>query len=123
MISLVLILLISLLILMHVLILVKVVPYNLVWGSRLKTDRDMYRFETISLLVSILFLWLALEANGYIEGIIPTSWSIWILLTLGGFFSLNTIGNLMSKNKIEKYWFSALTLTLAVCCFYLAWGF
>jgi len=123
MISVVLILLLSFLVLMHVLILIKVIPYNMLWGSLLKSDQDMVRFESVSLVVSIVFLWLAIEATGYIEGIVPSSWSGWILWVLGGFFALNTIGNLTSKNKVERYVFAVKTLALTSCCFYLAMQF
>jgi hypothetical protein len=122
MIRIALIVLLGLLVFMHILILTKVIPYNLVWGSRLKNDREMVRFESISLLVSLVFVWLALESTSIIDGIIPDSWSVWILWALGGFFALNTIGNLASKNKIERYVFGALTVVLAGCFFYLAYN-
>ena len=42
----------------HFLVMVKVIPYKMVWGGRLKSDSDMYRFEMGSLMVNLVFLYM-----------------------------------------------------------------
>jgi hypothetical protein len=106
--------------LFHIMILLQILPYSMVWGSRLKSKKEMLRFESISLVVTGIFIWLAMEATGDIEGVIPSSWSVWILWGLAFFFGLNTLGNLTSKNQVERYGFSIGTIILVGCCVVLA---
>jgi len=40
----------------HLLILVRVIPYEITWGGRLKTVEEMYVFETISILINSFFI-------------------------------------------------------------------
>lgn len=40
----------------HVLVLVKIIPYKIVWGGRLKTDADMYKFELVWMILNLFFL-------------------------------------------------------------------
>ena len=44
-----LVLILSVLLVFHFLILLKIVPYNIIWGGRLKSNKEMYRFETVSI--------------------------------------------------------------------------
>ena len=48
----------SLSIVFHLLVLIKIIPYKMVWGGRLKSDIDMYKFEAVSLTVNLLFLFI-----------------------------------------------------------------
>lgn len=105
---------------LHVLILFKAIPYHMVWGSRLKTDRDMYRFEVASLLISLIFIWLTLEASEMIAGVLPATWNAPIFWVLAAFFALNTLGNFTSQNKLEKWGFGFMTLLITAACIYLA---
>ena len=109
-----LLILFSLLLIFHILVLVKVIPYSIIWGSRLKSDADLYKFEVISLLVSALFIFLILIQAKFIfvpiNPLIMTI-SLWIM---AGLFTLNTLGNLMSKNKWEKIIFTPITILLTV---------
>ena len=47
----------SLTIVFHILVLMKVIPYKIVWGSKLKTDSDMYKLETVSVILNVFFLY------------------------------------------------------------------
>jgi hypothetical protein len=38
--------------LFHLCVLAKWIPHTMVWGSRIKTNRELYVFEIISLLVT-----------------------------------------------------------------------
>ena len=41
-------------ILFHLAILTKIIPYDVIWGGRLNNDVEMYVFEGISILVNLL---------------------------------------------------------------------
>ena len=52
------ILLVSLIavIMFHIAILIKIVPYNIAWGGRLQNDAEMYVFESISIVINSFFV-------------------------------------------------------------------
>lgn len=101
--------LISVILVFHLLILVKIIPYDVTWGGRLKSDNEMYLFEGISIAVNGILL-LLLFLKGRIISQVKSSKFIdivlWIYLVL---FSLNTIGNLLAESTFEKF-FAILTL-------------
>jgi hypothetical protein len=41
---------------LHFCIILKIIPRKIVWGNRLKSDKEMYRFETLSIIINIFFL-------------------------------------------------------------------
>lgn len=106
--------------LLHFIILLKIIPYNLIWGGRLKSDKEMYRFEIFSVLITSLFIVVILVQAGFwtinISNRIITV-SLWIMT---GFFLLNTLGNIISKNKIERLVFTPITILLAIFSLVLA---
>lgn len=99
--------------LFHSSIVLKIVPYEITWGGRLKTDPEMYVFEFISILLNLI-LGLALLIKGlYIKQIISlkiVAVTLWIFLIL---FGLNTIGNVLAKTNFEKL-FTVLTLSMCI---------
>jgi hypothetical protein len=102
-----------LVIVFHFLIIVKLIPYDIAWGGRLKSDNEMYAFEAISILINLLFISVLLIKGGYLifqlnEKIINAV--LWFFFFI---FIFNTIGNLLAKTIFEKL-FSVLTLILAV---------
>ncbi len=108
-----LLILLFLLVGLHLCILFKIIPYRAVWGGRLKSDAQMYRFEILSVLINLLFICLVLAKANYLEIDIPKkiiTYSLWFMAAL---FLLNTLGNAVSKNKLEKRWFTPVTLLLA----------
>ena len=85
------------------LILVKVVPYKIAWGGRLKSDLQMYIFEIVSIGINLFLSWvLLLKANILTNGLSSkgVTWTLWVFLVL---FVANTIGNLFAKTLFEKY--------------------
>lgn len=100
-------------IIFHFLIMVKVIPYNITWGGRLKNDREMYVFETFSILVNGFFILILLFKAGYVESLLQTKVLDTILWVFFAIFSINTIGNIFAKTRFEKY-FTIVTLLLAV---------
>lgn len=100
----------------HLAVLSKWIPYAVVWGGRLKTDKEMYRFESVSLLMILFFLWVALEEAQIVEGFLSAqvvSVIFWVMAVL---FALNTVGNLLLENRVERLVFTPLALLLAISC-------
>lgn len=116
-----LLILLSLFLLLHIAILLKIIPYNLVWGGRLKSDKEMYRFEIFSILVNSLILMIILVHGNYLKMDIPGNIIRYALWLMTGLFVLNTLGNITSKNKLEQKFFTPVTILLAVFSFILAW--
>lgn len=93
----------------HVLILVRVIPYEITWGGRLKTVEEMYVFESISILINSFFIFILFQKGEYIRyflGKKTVNLFLWIFFTI---FALNTIGNVFAKTNFEKY-FAIVTL-------------
>ena len=110
----------SALILFHLLVLLQLIPFKMVWGGRLKTVADMYRFEAVSLILNAVFLFVILAKAQFLSINIPATLITISLWLMAGLFLLNTIGNLLSKNKMEKIIFTPLTMLLALLCLVLA---
>ena len=100
-------------ILFHLCIMLKIIPYEITWGGRLKNDFEMYIFETISVIIN-LFLFLILLIKGtYLRAFISmkiVNMTLWIFFIL---FVLNTIGNVLAKSYFEKF-FTILTLAFSI---------
>jgi len=100
-------------ILFHISVIAKVVPYDIAWGGRIQNDSEMYVFESISILI-ILFLGLVLLMKGeYVKFRFKNKTIdkiLWVFLAL---FLLNTIGNIFARTNFEKA-FSVLTTVFAV---------
>lgn len=100
-------------IIFHLSILFKIIPYEITWGGRLKTDSEMYVFETISIIVNLLFGTTLLIKGNYLKQIVSlgvVNVILWIFLIL---FGMNTIGNLLAETIFEKS-LSILTLALSI---------
>ena len=104
----------------HLLVILKIIPYTIVWGSRLTNDQAMYRFEALSLSINLLFLWIGLVKAGWLAEWWPPITTTIALWAMAALFTLNTLGNLVSKNRFEKLVFTPLTVILAVSCVILA---
>jgi len=104
----------------HLLVLFKVIPYQLVWGGRLKSDKDMYRFETVSILMTLLFIFFMLIQSNIIDIQLPEMLSKGMLYFMAFLFFVNTLGNLKSKNKYEKLIFTPITILLSILFLFLS---
>ncbi|MEO5681252.1 MAG: hypothetical protein ABIQ88_01360 [Chitinophagaceae bacterium] len=103
-----------LLLLCHLALLLKLVPYRMVWGGRIKSDKQMYRFETVSIIITILFTIVLLAKAGCLGIAVPQrpiTISLWIMTVL---YLVNTVGNLKSNNRIEQIIFAPLTIVLVI---------
>jgi hypothetical protein len=95
-------------ILFHICIIVKIIPYNIVWGGRLRKDSAMYKFESISILMNLFLSWVLLMKGEFVQFKFPTKKVNRFLWIFFGLFILNTVGNLFAKTNFEKL-FSLLT--------------
>ncbi len=104
----------------HLLIFTELIPYDKVWAGRLNSVEEMKSFEVFSILLNIFMLSVLLikykllkkkKTNKIVDVF------IWIFTVI---FTLNTLGNLFAKNKIELVLGSLLTLTSAILCFIIA---
>ena len=100
--------LLFLVILFHICIITKIIPYNIAWGGRLTNDTEMYIFETISILINIFLNWILLMKGDLVKFKFSDKTVqiiLWIFFTL---FVLNTVGNIFAKTNFEKL-FAILT--------------
>lgn len=105
--------LLTAIILFHLLILVKVVPYELTWGGRLKSDSEMYVFETFSILINLFLAIVLLMKDGYIKPLFPSKTLHIILWFFVVIFAINTLGNVFAKTSLEKM-FTIITFLFSV---------
>lgn len=104
--------LLSLVIVFHLCILTKIIPYATAWGGMIQNDSQMYIFEIISIIVNLFLGFVLLMKGGYLQYYLKqnvVNTILWIFLFL---FILNTIGNSVAKTNFEKS-FAALTLIFA----------
>ena len=100
--------LIAAVILFHICIIAKVIPYNIAWGGRLTNDTEMYVFETISIFINVFLSWILLMEGNFIKFKFSSKTIHIILWVFFGLFVLNTIGNIFAKTNFEKF-FAVLT--------------
>ncbi len=97
----------------HVLIMLQLIDYKMVWGGKLHSKSEMFQFESISLFVnSIILVILLIDFKRNIN----RKWIkivYWILAIL---FTLNTLGNSLSINFYEKLIFAPITFISSISC-------
>jgi hypothetical protein len=111
----------SLLMVFHLLILMKIVPANIVWGGQIEASPDRFlMLELIAIFLTALFLVIAILRFRSLH----TDKSS-LLLRLGtwlifAYLVLNIAGNLALKVTVETIIFTPVTVILAFCAFRLA---
>lgn len=108
--------LLSVIIVYHLLIITQVVPYEATWGGRLKTEQEMYRFESVSILLNLVIAFVVIIKGGYIKRFVPGKFITVLLWLIAVLFAFNTIGNIASVNKLEAIIFTPITLLFTVLC-------
>lgn len=116
------ILLLTLFLILHIMIMMKIIPYALVWGGRLKSDRDMFRFELFSIIINVLMILIILEQASFVDIGIPGRFIPYSLWFMAGMFFLNSLGNAKSKNRIERWFFTPVTIALTIFSCILAYS-
>lgn len=74
------------LLLFHLMVIVRVIPYTIVWAGRLNSDIEMYLFETVSFLLNAFFLFVVLIKTNYIKTRISTRVITGLLWAMGFLF-------------------------------------
>lgn len=95
--------------LFHLTILIKIIPYEISWGGKLKNDAEMYLFESISILINLFLGYVLLIKGEFVSKLISTkvvNIILWVFLFI---FGLNTLGNILAETLFEKS-LSLLTL-------------
>ncbi|MFN7912911.1 MAG: hypothetical protein ACK5QC_13910 [Bacteroidota bacterium] len=105
--------LLLLVVVFHLCVLIKLIPYNIAWGGRLTNDAEMYVFESVSILINLFLIWVLLMKGAYLKFSFSTKTLTIILWIFFSLFVLNTIGNLFAKTNFEKT-FSLLTAVSAL---------
>ena len=100
-------------ILFHICIIVKIIPYNIAWGGRLTNDNEIYVFETISILINVFLSWILLMKGNYLIFKFSNKTIHVILWIFFGLFVLNTFANIFAKTNFEKI-FAFLTALSAL---------
>jgi hypothetical protein len=95
-------------ILFHICIILKIIPYDITWGGRLTNDAEMYVFETISILINVFLSWVLLMKGNLVKFKLSNKVVNGILWIFFAIYILNTIGNLFAKTFFEKF-FAILT--------------
>lgn len=117
----ILILLLASLLSFHLLVLIKVVPSNIIWGGQITDSSDnMMRMEIFAIIVTIIFISIVSAKIGYIKTCISgkiINILLWIIFI---FFAFNTVGNLVSGVSIEKLIFAPITVLLSLLTLRLA---
>lgn len=101
------------LLLFHFGIVLKIIPYEIVWGGKLQNDQEMYVFESFSIALNIILGLLLLIKVNLISTGIPEkgiNFGLWAFI---GLFALNTLGNLLAETTFEKF-FSIVTFFLCI---------
>ncbi|CCH52733.1 hypothetical protein BN8_01755 [Fibrisoma limi BUZ 3] len=104
----------SLVIIFHLLVLLRIIPYSIVWGGRLTSDTQMVRFELTSIVINALMLTVVAIRAGLLRIRVPALLINITLWLMAGLFTLNTVGNMASLNTVEQLVFTPLTLILAI---------
>lgn len=106
----------------HLLVLLKIIPYSMVWGGRFKSDKEMYFFELFSILIISFLLFIILVHSNMLPISFSENFFSVILWAMTVFFALNTLGNFLSKNKFEQRIFSPITFILMILSLILSIG-
>ena len=111
----------GLLFIFHVLVLLKVIPADIVWGGQIQgVPANLVTLEIVALLVTAFFILIVAAKLGYLQasklsGAINVG--LWLIFA---YVLLNTLGNLASGISFEKLVFAPITILLALCALRLA---
>lgn len=100
--------------LFHALVLIGVIPFDMVWGGRLKSKDEMIPFEITSIALNSVMLGIVMMQAGLVKvNVKPIVLKVafWCMFVI---FAINTVGNIFSNNELERLIFTPLTLLLAV---------
>ncbi|RTQ48881.1 hypothetical protein EJV47_14895 [Hymenobacter gummosus] len=111
---------ITLTLLFHGLVISGVIPFQIVWGGRISSREQLLVFEAVSVGLNLLMLAAVAARAGLLRVRVPAGLLTAALWLMAALFALNTVGNLLSNNELEKLVFTPLTLLLALLSLRLA---
>lgn len=117
-----LLLILSLVVLFHLLVIIRVIPFDIVWGGKLKNVSQMRSFEAVSVLLNLLMLAVVAMHAGILRLTVSPviiKIALWTMFVL---FLVNTFANMLSENAMEKIIFTPLTFLLSMFSLRLAVG-
>ena len=110
-----------LLVKMHLLIMLKLIPSNFVWGGQVGGNPpDLILMETIALIAIVFFAMIVMVK---VKFLFPdklrklSTIGMWLIFV---YFVFNTIGNLLSESTLEKLIFTPVAIILSLLAFRLA---
>ena len=80
----------------------------------MQNSAEMLRFESISIGINLLIMWVVATEAHYVRRLIPDRLMPLLLWGLCGLFVANTIVNLFSVTLFERIVFTPLTLLFAL---------
>ena len=109
-----LLIILSLIIIFHLMVMVGIIPFGMVWGGRLKSTSQMLSFEAISIGTNLVMLGVVAIKAGILKVSVNRTVLQIALWAMAGIFLLNTLGNAVSKDELEKIISTPLTFLLAI---------
>lgn len=110
----------SLMLLFHILILTRIIPFGNVWGGRIESVSQMYFLETVALIITLFMTWISAIRGGYLKQVFSRKTIHVLLWIFAAYFALNTIGNMASTSFFEKIVFTPLALFCALMFYRMA---
>ena len=105
----------------HILVLLRVLPADIVWGGAIQNSTtSLFPLEIISLLVTLLFAVIISAKAGYIKAFrfqTAVNIGVWVVFAI---LLLSMIANFASGVAFENLIFAPITLLLAFCAYRLA---
>ncbi|MBX2894118.1 MAG: hypothetical protein KF763_01655 [Cyclobacteriaceae bacterium] len=105
--------LLTAIVLFHILVLAGVVPMEIVWGGRITTRTELVQFEVVSIMINLIMIFVVSHPAGFIQVLKPVVVR-WLLAVMAILFALNTIGNVMAVDPLERWIFTPLTALMCV---------
>jgi hypothetical protein len=105
--------------LFHLLVVIKILPGNIVWGGALDKN-TVIKYEIIALIITVFLLFNAIVKAGYINNKILkkiTKVIIWFMVV---YFAFMIVGNLVAKTLTEKVIFIPLSALMFISSLRLA---
>jgi len=111
----------GLLFVFHILVLLRVLPADIVWGGQIQgVETNLIMLESVALLVTLFFTLIIAAKTGYIQtGKLSGAVNIGVWLIFA-FLLLNILGNLASGVFFENLIAAPITIILALCALRLA---
>lgn len=105
----------SFIILFHLLVLIGIIPPNMVWGGQLEQDPSpLITLEIISISMNLFIVVVTAMRAGFIRRLLSPKVIRFFMWAFSILFTVNTIGNFLSDNDLEKIIFTPLTIALAI---------